>query len=94
MEEEKIPKMGLNGNLHTTRPVGSPRTRWAEVVQEALQLLGIRGWRSTFAHRDERKRLMREAKARKGLQLIHIHTVKFQIMYWLVSKWQICGTVP
>jgi hypothetical protein len=27
MEEERIPKRGLNGNFHTTRPVGKPRTR-------------------------------------------------------------------
>jgi hypothetical protein len=29
---------------NTTRPVGRPRTRWANVVQrDALQLLGITG---------------------------------------------------
>jgi len=27
MEEERIPKKVLNGNLHTTRPVGRPRNR-------------------------------------------------------------------
>jgi len=44
MEEERIPKKVLSGNFHTTRPVGRPRTRWADVVQrDALQLLGIRG---------------------------------------------------
>jgi hypothetical protein len=46
MEEERIPKKVLNGNFYTTRPVGRPRIRWADVVQrDALQLLGIRGWR-------------------------------------------------
>jgi hypothetical protein len=68
MEEERIPKMVLNLNVHTTRPVGRPRTGWADVVQrDALQLLGIRGWRRRDANRDEWRRLMREAKARKGL---------------------------
>jgi len=48
--------------------VGRPRTRWTDVVQrDARQLLGIRGWRSKDANRDEWRRLMREAKARKGL---------------------------
>jgi hypothetical protein len=38
-----FPKRVLNGNLHTTRPVGRPRTRWADLVQrDALRLLGIR----------------------------------------------------
>jgi hypothetical protein len=68
MEEERIPKKFLNRNFHTTRPAGRPRTRWADVVQrDALQLLGIRGWRRRTANRDEMRRLMREAKARKGL---------------------------
>jgi hypothetical protein len=66
MEEERIPKRVLHGNFHTTRPVGRPRTRWADVVQrDALQLLGIRGRRSKAANRDECRRLVREAKARK-----------------------------
>ena len=68
IEEERIPKKVLNGNFHTTRPVGRPRTRLADVVQgDALQLLGTRGWRRRAANRDEWRRLMREAKARKGL---------------------------
>jgi hypothetical protein len=68
MEEEWTPKNVLNGNLHTTRPVGRPRTRWTDVVQrDALQLLGMRGWRRRAANRDEWRRLMRAAKVRKGL---------------------------
>jgi len=69
MEEKRIPKKVLNGNSHTTRPVGRPRTRWANVVQrDALQLLRIRRWRRRAANRDEWRYLMREAKAQKGLQ--------------------------
>jgi hypothetical protein len=68
MEEERVPKKFRNGNFHTTRPVGRPRTRWADVVQrDVLQLLGTREWRKRAMNRDEWRRLMREAKARKGL---------------------------
>jgi hypothetical protein len=68
MEEEMIPKRVLNGNFHTTRPVERRRNRRADVVQrDASQLLRIRGRRSKAANRSEWKRLMREAKARKGL---------------------------
>jgi len=37
------------------------------VQRDALQLLGIRGWRRRAANRDEWRSLMREVKARKGL---------------------------
>jgi len=48
--------------------VERPRTRWADVVQrDALQMLGIRGWGRRDANRDEWRRLMRQAKAWKGL---------------------------
>jgi hypothetical protein len=68
MEEERIPKKVLNGNFHTTRPVGRPRTRWADAVRrDALQLLGIRGWRRKAANRDEWGCLMWEAKAWRWL---------------------------
>ena len=62
-------KKVLNGNFHTPRPVGRPRNRWADVVQrDALQLLGMRGWRWRAENGDEWRRFMREAKARKGLK--------------------------
>jgi len=68
MEEERIPKKVLSGNFYTTRPVGRPRTRWADVVQrDALQMLGIRGWSRRAENRDEWRLLMREAEAQKGL---------------------------
>jgi hypothetical protein len=68
MEEERMPTGVLNGTFHDTRPVGRPKTRWADVVQrDALQLLGIRGWRKRSKKRDEWRHLLREAKARKGL---------------------------
>jgi hypothetical protein len=68
MEEDRISKKVLNVNVHNTRPVGRKRNRWADVVQRyALQLLRIKGWMRRAANRDKCRRLMREAKARKGL---------------------------
>jgi hypothetical protein len=46
MEKGSIPKKVLNGKFHNTRPVGRPRIRWEDAVQkDALQILGMRGWR-------------------------------------------------
>jgi len=60
-------KKVLNGNFHTTKPMGRPRSRWADVVQrDALQLLVIRGWKRRAANRNEWRHLMRKAKAPKG----------------------------
>jgi hypothetical protein len=72
MEEERIPKKVLNGNVYTTRPVGRPRTRWADVVQrDALKLLGIRGWRRRTENRDEWRRLMRGPRPGRGCSAIY-----------------------
>jgi hypothetical protein len=68
MEEQRIPKKVLNGNFHIAGPVGRSRTRWEDVFQrDTRQQRGIRGWRSKGANRDEWRRLMNEAKTRKGL---------------------------
>jgi hypothetical protein len=68
MEEDSIPKKVLNGTYRNKRPVGRPRIRWADMVQrDALQLLGVRGWRKRASNRDEWRHALREAKARKGL---------------------------
>ena len=68
MADERIPKQVLNGTFYNTRPVGRPRTRWADVVQrDALQMLGIRGWRRRAENRNEWRQLLTEATARKGL---------------------------
>jgi hypothetical protein len=65
---KKKKKKGSKQKLPYHKPVGRPKTRWADVVQkDALQLLGTRGWRRRAANREEWRRLMREAKAHKGL---------------------------
>jgi hypothetical protein len=53
MKEEGIPKIVL-GKFRNPRSVGKPRTRWEDVVQrDALQILGIRGWRRRGGERGE-----------------------------------------
>ena len=48
------PKKMLNVKFHNTRSAGKPRTRWEDVVQaDAIQVLGIRGWRRRAGVREE-----------------------------------------
>ena len=66
----KDSKKGSKRKLPYHKPVGRPRTRWADVVQrDALQLLGIREWRRRAANRDKWRRLTREIRPGKGFAL-------------------------
>jgi len=68
MEEERIAKKGFKRKLLHHKTNGKTKSQKADVVQrDALQLLGIRGWKRRAENRDEWRRLMREVKARKGL---------------------------
>jgi hypothetical protein len=67
--------------------VGRPRTRRADVVQrDALQLLGVRGWRRRAENRDDLRHALREAKARKGCSAIHGMEWKDRTAYILKNK--------
>jgi hypothetical protein len=61
----KDPKKGSKRKLPYHKTSG--KTKNQMVQRDALRLLGIRGWRRRAENRDEWRRLMREAKARKGL---------------------------
>jgi hypothetical protein len=52
--EERIPKKVLNGKFHNTKSLGKQRTRWEDVVRrDALQVLGMRGWRRQHRNREK-----------------------------------------
>jgi hypothetical protein len=58
----------LHGKFHSARSVGIPRTRWEDVFKrDALQVLGIPGWRKRHGDREKWRRLLREVRAQRGL---------------------------
>ena len=68
MEDGRLAEKVLNGKFHNTGPVSKPRTRWENVVRrDASQILGIREWRGQTEGRGEWRRLLREARAQKGM---------------------------
>jgi hypothetical protein len=55
MGSKTIPKKILDGKFYKKRPVGRNKERWDEAVRrDALQILGIRGWRRKAEDREER----------------------------------------
>jgi len=61
-------KKVLNGKFHNSRSVGKARTRWEDVaLRNALQVLGIREWRTRIRDREEWRCVLRAARAQKGL---------------------------
>jgi hypothetical protein len=62
------PKRFLVGKFLSSRPVGKPRRRWENVVRRVpSQILGLREWRRRAEDKEEWRRLLREARAQKGL---------------------------
>jgi hypothetical protein len=60
--------MVLKGKFPNIRPVGKPIKIWEDVVRTDTQhILGIWGWRRRAEDREEGRRLLREARAQKGL---------------------------
>jgi hypothetical protein len=48
--------------------MGKPRRRWEDVVRRDMsQILGMRGWRRRAENKEEWRRLLKEARAQKGL---------------------------
>ena len=66
--EDRMPKKIFTQALEGTRRRGRPRKRWKEEVESDLQVLGVRRWRELVADRKKWKEIVRQAKARSGLQ--------------------------
>jgi hypothetical protein len=52
MEDERSPKK-VNRKVYKTGPIWKPRTRWEDAIQrDALQFLGVQGWRRWAGDRE------------------------------------------
>jgi hypothetical protein len=67
-EENRMPKKALQQTIHGNRRVGKPRKRWEDGMREdAVELLGIRAWKTKAKDREFWRQRIEEAKARYGL---------------------------
>jgi hypothetical protein len=66
MQQHRIPKKVLESCFGGGRPVGIPRNRWKDVIQrDAANLLRIRIWKATARDKEEWRKKVGEAMARK-----------------------------
>jgi len=64
VEEEKI----LDGKFHNKSTLRKQRTKGKDIVQrDAVQILGIRGWRKQAGVRETWRGVLREARTQKRL---------------------------
>jgi len=52
---------------YKTRPVGRPRLRWMDQVEEDLKGMKIVGWRAKFEDRQEWNRIVEQTETHPGL---------------------------
>jgi hypothetical protein len=68
LDDKKIPKRVLQWKPIGTRTRGGPRKRWtAGIVEEYLQIMGVRRWRKQCEERAEWKKITEKVKIHSGL---------------------------
>jgi len=67
MDDKRTPKRILEWKPIGTRIRGRQRKRWILVIEEDMQIMGIRRWRKQQKERAEWKRITEKAKTHSGL---------------------------
>jgi hypothetical protein len=62
MDSKRIPRKILHNTFGGERPVGKPKRRWNEDVEEAPKIMGIRNWKIYTIDRQVWRRYTQEAK--------------------------------
>jgi hypothetical protein len=63
MDDRRLIKRVLDGELGGRRTIGRPRLRWLEDVEKDLKQLKVREWRRKTVDRQEWANILKEAKA-------------------------------
>ena len=66
MENTRTVRKMTEWKLHKTRPVGRPRLRWMDQVEEDLRRMKITGWRVKIENRQVWNRIVEQTKTHPG----------------------------
>jgi hypothetical protein len=67
MEKTRTTRKITECTPYKARPVGRPRLRWMDQVEEDLKRTRITGWRMKAEDRQERSRIVEQTKTHPGL---------------------------
>ena len=67
MEKTRTTRKITEWTPYKTRPVGRPRLRWMDQVEEDLKRMKITGWRVKAEDRQEWSRIVEQTKTDPGL---------------------------
>jgi len=67
MENTRTTRKITEWTQYKTRPIGRPRLRWMDQVQEDLKRMKIVGWRAKVEVRQEWNRIIEQNKTHPGL---------------------------
>jgi hypothetical protein len=67
MEKTRTTRKITEWAPYKTRPVGRPRLRWMDQVEEDLKRIKITGWRVKAEGRQEWSRIVEQTKTHPGL---------------------------
>jgi hypothetical protein len=67
MEKTRTTRKITECTPYKTRPVGRPRLRWMDQVEEDLKRMKITGWRMKVEDRQEWSRIVEQTKTHVGL---------------------------
>jgi hypothetical protein len=67
MEKTRTTRKITEWTLYKARPVGRPRLRWMDQVEEVLKRMRITGWRVKAEDKEEWSKIVEQNKTHPGL---------------------------
>ena len=80
MNNDRTVKKIFNTKPDGARSVGRPKLQWEDGVDQDMGILGVKNWKKVALNRDESAKLLKKARAHKGLS---------SQWWWSLSSFQV-----